>query len=120
VTTLIIPGYNDDLGELRRIASFLSDIDSTIPWHVNAFYPTYKLTDAPPTSLGILEKAVEIGKQAGLSYVYQGNMRRGEDTYCSSCSTLLIKRQGFMISKYYQSDGTCPNCSTPLHGRGIE
>jgi pyruvate formate lyase activating enzyme len=120
VTTLIIPGYNDDSEELKLIAQFLTDIDPMIPWHVTAFYPTYKLTEAAPTSETILKKAVEIGKNTGLSYVYQGNMRRGEDTFCSSCGKLLIQRQGYMISKYYRSDGTCPVCSQSIQGVGIK
>jgi pyruvate formate lyase activating enzyme len=119
VTTLIIPGYNDDPEELQKIASFLSEIDPAIPWHVTAFYPTYKLTDASPTSGMILDKAFSIGKEAGLTYVYQGNMRQVEETYCSNCGKLLVSRQGFMISTFYDSTGTCPACHTPLHGRGI-
>jgi len=119
ITTLIIPGYNDDLEELKHIAAFISNIDPTIPWHVTAFHPTYKLTDVSPTSGVMLEKAMKIGENAGLFYVYQGNMRQGEDSFCSNCGKLLISRQGFMISKYYNSDGTCPNCKTLLHGKGI-
>ncbi|MFW6120911.1 MAG: radical SAM protein, partial [Petrotogales bacterium] len=81
VTTLIIPGYNDDLEELKRIAKFITDIDVGIPWHVTGFYPAYKLNDVSPTSLETLRKAVEIGRKAGLEYVYKGNINEGENMY---------------------------------------
>jgi len=119
VTTLIIPGYNDDSNELKNIAEFIRKIDASIPWHVTRFYPAYKLSDIPPTSLETLRKAVEIGKKAGLEYVYQGNVREGENTYCPRCGGLLIKRDGFNTVVNKIKNGTCPYCGKHIAGRGM-
>jgi len=73
VTTLVIPGINDSDKELKNIADFLADLDSGIPWHISAYYPTYK-SDIPPTKKEKIEKAIVIGKEAGLKYVYGGNI----------------------------------------------
>ncbi|MBN2231314.1 MAG: AmmeMemoRadiSam system radical SAM enzyme [Deltaproteobacteria bacterium] len=118
VTTLIIPGYNDDPGELRQIAAFIAGISVDMPWHVTGFYPCYKLTDAPPTPVATLRQAQEIGLEAGLHYVYEGNRpgEGGENTYCPACGELLIERSGFSIRKNrLQAGGTC-RCGTPVAG----
>jgi pyruvate formate lyase activating enzyme len=118
VTTLIIPGWNDSDGELREIAGFIREIDSAIPWHVTAFYPTYKMLDRPPTPASTLRKAREIGLAAGLRYVYQGNIpgEGGESTYCPNCNTLLIERFGFSIGKNNLADGDCRSCGEKIAG----
>ncbi len=118
ITTLIIPGYNDDADELEDIAEFIAGIDNGIPWHVTAFYPTYKLNDAPPTPLATLELAYKIGKEKGLQYVYQGNVGEGENTYCPSCGKLLVKREFFNIKNQIQ-DGKCPFCGCKIQGIGM-
>ncbi|MBS3777780.1 MAG: AmmeMemoRadiSam system radical SAM enzyme [Candidatus Thermoplasmatota archaeon] len=120
ITTLIIPGYNDDKEMLSEIARFIANIDSNIPWHVTGFYPTYKLTDVPPTQASSLEKAVNIGKKAGLQYVYQGNRRAGEDTFCPKCGKQLITRSGFFVSKNLTNQGKCPSCHTSIAGIHIK
>lgn len=119
VTTLIIPGYNDDSDELKGIAKFIKEIDASIPWHVTGFYPAYKLTDIPPTSVETLRKAIEIGKKAGLDYVYQGNVGEGENTYCPSCGKLLIERDVFDIAVNNIKNGSCPYCRKLIVGRGM-
>lgn len=119
VTTLIIPGYNDDSDELKNIAEFIRKIDASIPWHVTRFYPAYRLSDIPPTSLETLRKVVEIGKKAGLEYVYQGNVREGENTYCPRCGRLLIKRDGFNTVVNKIKNGSCPYCGKHIAGKGI-
>ncbi len=116
ITTLIIPGYNDDTKSLSAIAEFISDLDRNIPWHVTGFYPTYKLTDAQPTTVSTLNKAVDIGKKAGLHYIYQGNRGAGEDTFCPSCGKELISRSGFSVSKNLTDDGSCPSCHAHIAG----
>ena len=116
ITTLVIPGYNDDNNTLKNIARFIAGIDTRIPWHVTGFYPTYKLTDAFPTSVSLLEKAVNIGKQAGLEHIYQGNRGTGENTCCPHCGKQLIMRSGFTVSKNLTEKGTCPNCHTAIAG----
>jgi pyruvate formate lyase activating enzyme len=118
VTTLIIPDYNDSAHDLREIAGFIASVDRAIPWHVTQFYPTYKLTDKSRTPVQTLRRAREIGFEAGLKYVYEGNVpgEGGENTYCPNCKQLLIIRVGFSIQKMRCADGTCFNCGYHLEG----
>jgi len=118
ITTLIIPGYNDNIDELKQIAAFIADIDEGIPWHVTAFYPTYRLNNVTSTPLSTLERAYKIGKEEGLKYVYQGNTGQGENTYCPSCGQLLIKREFFSVQSQIEND-KCPYCGCKIKGRGI-
>ena len=119
VTTLIIPGYNDDPDQWGNIADFLKAVDSGIPWHISAFYPTYHLTDAPPTPARLLTQAREIGLTKGLKFVYTGNIPgdEGENTYCPGCGKRLIHRVGYNIVENLLEKGTCPFCRTALEGR---
>lgn len=118
VTTLIIPGYNDSEKELGEIAGFLAGIDPEIPWHVSGFYPTYRLTDAPPTPAATLRKARKIGNAAGLRYVYTGNLPgdNGENTYCSQCGKKIVERSGYRLGEVNIRDGKCLQCFTPAAG----
>ncbi len=118
VTTLIIPGYNDSEEELREIARWIASTDNSMPWHVSAFYPTYKLLDSSPTPPATLIRAREIGLEEGLRYVYTGNIpgMDGESTYCYSCKAQLIERFGFKIVKNRISEGRCPECKSPVDG----
>jgi pyruvate formate lyase activating enzyme len=116
VTTLIIPTYNDSESQLRGIAGFLAGLDASIPWHISAFYPTYKLTDVPPTPVSVLEKAAEIGRSEGLKFIYMGNVARGADTLCPSCGTTVIRRRGYNILSHRLNRGQCPDCGAPLAG----
>lgn len=118
VTTLIIPGLNDSGRELRDIAGFIHSVSPTIPWHVTAFRPTYKMLDRKQTPVATLKKARKIGQQAGLHYVYEGNMpgRGGESTYCPGCGVQLINRFGFSVRKNDVADGRCTTCGHPIDG----
>ena len=118
VTTLLIPGLNDSNEELRDIAKFIHSVSPTIPWHVTAFYPTYKMMDREPTPVATLRKAREIGLEEGLHYVYEGNIpgEGGENTYCPSCGTELISRFGFSIRQNNLTDGHCNKCGKQLAG----
>ncbi len=119
VTTLLIPGLNDDKKELEKLALFLvKSLGPETPWHVSAFYPTYRLTDRPPTPVESLVMAREIGIKAGLRYVYIGNVpsKDGENTFCSNCGKLLINRLGFSIIKNMLENGRCPYCGTQING----
>ncbi len=118
LTTLLIPGLNDSEAELRQIAEFIVSIDPSIPWHVTAFSPTYKMTDRPPTSLHSLQKAREIGLAAGLRFVYEGNVpgSGGENSSCPACQARLISRRGFTIQENRLVDGCCPQCAEPIAG----
>ncbi len=118
VTTLVIPGLNDSDRDLTEIAEFLVSVDPSLPWHVSAFHPTYKLMDRPATSVESLRKAVEIGRRAGLRFVYEGNVpgENNENTYCPSCRELLIGRLGFRIQQNRLANGRCPQCGTLIDG----
>jgi pyruvate formate lyase activating enzyme len=118
VTTLVIPGWNDSPKELRDIARFVKEVDPSIPWHVTAFYPTYKMLDRPPTPVATLRLAREIGLEEGLRFVYEGNVpgEGGENTYCPACGAELIKRIGFRIVENLLSDGKCSKCGEVIEG----
>jgi pyruvate formate lyase activating enzyme len=117
VTTLIIPGYNDSDQVLKDIASFLAEVSTDMPWHVTAFYPTYKLRDAPPTSAATLRKAAKIGHEAGLKYVYTGNVPgEDENTRCPSCGEALTERLGFRVMRTSIVEGRCPACGFSIAG----
>jgi pyruvate formate lyase activating enzyme len=122
VTTLIIPTLNDSKEELTSLAKFLAvDLGPETPWHISRFHPTYKLTQLPSTPIKTLQQAWEIGKDAGLRYVYTGNVPGdpAEKTICHQCGYLLLDRFGFSILKNNLQNGKCPQCQTPLDGFGL-
>ncbi len=120
IVTLVIPGFNDSDEELRDIAEFLAGVSYDIPWHVTAFHPDYKMTDPPRTPPETLLRAYEIGRSAGLRFVYPGNLPGGvgsrESTHCPSCDAVLIKRRGFFVEHNAMKDSTCPHCGTIIPG----
>jgi len=120
VVTLVIPGMNDSNEELWEAGRFLASISPDIPWHVTAYHPDYN-EDAPPTPAETLQRAAEIGQEAGLRYVYAGNLpgRVGslEDTVCPHCGKKLILRSGFYVRGYHiTDDGKCEYCHQPIAG----
>jgi pyruvate formate lyase activating enzyme len=117
ITTLVIPGHNDSESELRQIADFIRSVDRDIPWHVSRFHPTYKLTDQPRTPVQTLKRAREIGLDAGLRFVYEGNVPgEGEETVCGHCCRTIVQRYGFTVEKMHVKDGTCGFCGAPIAG----
>lgn len=117
VTTLIVPGFNDSDEELKGIASFLAGISKDIPWHISRFHPQYKMNDLMPTPVLTLEKAQRIGLEAGLRYVYIGNVQgEGEDTICHNCSEHLIVRSGYVVKKNIIKEGKCQKCKASIEG----
>jgi pyruvate formate lyase activating enzyme len=121
VVTLLVPGFNDSPAEVWDAARFIASVSTDIPWHVTAFHPDYKMTDPAPTSVTGLQQAAEIGQEAGLHYVYAGNLsgRVGslEDTLCPNCGQRLIQRRGFTILDYQlTAQGACPKCGTAIPG----
>ena len=122
ITTLVIPTENDSEEELREIAKFILSVGADIPWHISAFYPTYKMTDLPRTPVATLRKAREIGLEEGLRYVYTGNVPGdpGESTYCYNCGKTLIERYGNTISGYDLEGSSCPYCKTHIDGIEME
>ncbi len=119
VTTLIIPGLNDDPGELSQLATFIAtELGPETPWHVSRFHPTYRLTDRGATPLKTLVQARSIGLASGLKYVYTGNLpgQGGEDTLCPGCGAAAIVRNGFRILAMRVAQGRCSSCGTAIDG----
>lgn len=121
VVTLIVPGFNDSNAELWEAARFLAGISPDIPWHVTAFHKDYRMLDADNTPVKTLMRAADIGREAGLHYVYAGNIHghagEYEDTLCPHCNATLIKRSGFTIRAYHiTGEGACPHCGTQIAG----
>lgn len=121
VTTLVIPGINDDDGELKDAANFVAnELGVDTPWHISRFFPDYKMTDVPPTPVETLDRAREIGLEAGLRYVYVGNVPGEANTVCHKCGQMLVQRLGYRIlENRVQPNGRCPNCGTPVAGVGM-
>jgi pyruvate formate lyase activating enzyme len=122
IVTLIIPGFNDSPDELKRAAEFLASVSPDIPWHVTAFHQDYKMTDPEDTAAETLMRAAEIGRNAGLRFIYAGNLPGEvsglENTYCPQCHELLVERYSYLIRKYnITAAGACPNCHTQIPGR---
>ncbi|HUJ16858.1 MAG TPA: AmmeMemoRadiSam system radical SAM enzyme [Nitrospirota bacterium] len=117
ITTLVIPGHNDSEAELRGIAEFIKSVGEDIPWHVSRFHPTYKLLDQPVTPVETLHRARQIGIDAGLRYVYMGNVPGdGEDTRCWHCTKTIVKRTGFNVQENRIVDGKCSYCGSVIDG----
>lgn len=122
VTTLLIPGLNDDEKELKSLTQFMvSELGEFTPWHVSRFHPTYRLTDRPSTPVETLRKAREIGLSEGLKYVYTGNVpgEATESTYCHECGAVVIQRRGFTILENRVVNNSCPDCNAPVYGAGL-
>jgi pyruvate formate lyase activating enzyme len=122
IVTLLIPGFNDSESELQDLTGFLADISPDIPWHVTAFHQDYHMTGPPNTTPAMLERAAAIGRQAGLHFVYAGNLpgRVGdlENTICPGCGRALITRFGYHVQSYrLTSNGGCPDCKLAIPGR---
>jgi pyruvate formate lyase activating enzyme len=121
VLTLVIPGFNNSQDELRRAADFIASVSPDIPWHVTAFHQDYRMTENDNTTAEQLIEACEIGREAGLRYIYAGNLPgrvgRWENTYCPTCEELLVERYGYVIKQVnVTSQGSCPTCATIIPG----
>ncbi len=119
VTTLIVTGLNDGPDELQQLAEFIAhDLGTDTPWHISRFHPTYKLTDRPATPVQTLTRAREIGLQAGLKYVYTGNVpgNDAENTFCPGCGEKVIERRGFQVGAMRLKDGACAHCGENIEG----
>lgn len=118
ITTLIIPDLNDSEKDLTEIAEFICSVDPAIPWHISRFFPTYLLTDRPPTPLETLHRAYDTGRRAGLKHIYTGNVpdREKQDTFCPSCGALLIRRDGLQMLENSIRESSCRRCSSSIEG----
>ncbi len=120
VVTLVIPGFNDSSDELWDTARYLASVSPHIPWHVTAFHPDYQMNDRGRTPPETLNRAAEIGLEAGVNYVYTGNLpgrtRDWENTRCHQCNTTLIRRMGFRVQENRLAGSRCPNCGAEIPG----
>ena len=118
VTTLVIPGVNDGDEILQGIAErIMTELGPNVPWHLSGYYPAYRFS-APPTPVSTLERAWQIGRKAGLEFVYLGNVpgHRLENTCCPDCGALLIARWGLSVTAYHLDGGHCPQCGREIPG----
>lgn len=121
VTTLVIPGLNDGEAELRWIAEFLmAELGPDVPWHISRFYGQYRMAQTPPTPTSVLERAWQIGRAAGLHYVYVGNVpgHDTESTRCPGCNAVVIERAGYRTRVKGLAAGRCIQCGTAVAGVG--
>jgi pyruvate formate lyase activating enzyme len=118
VTTLLIPGENDSAEELKQAAAWLASVDRDMPWHLSRFHPDFEMRDRPATPVESLRRAYDIGREAGLRFVYLGNVPGGggEDTLCPGCGERLIERRGFFVAANRLARGRCPRCGEAIAG----
>ena len=119
ITTLVIPGHNDSEDELKNIATFIADeLGRDVPWHLSAFYPTYKMLDRPATPVSTLYLARDLGRRAGLKYVYLGNVSDpgSSDTICPACGQTVIRRQRLQFIDTELTGNRCNFCRYELPG----
>ena len=119
LTTLIIPGYNDDRAQLQAECGWIArELGTEVPLHFTAFHPDHKMLDTPPTPLQTLHTAREIALEAGLKHVYLGNVHdpQADTTYCAGCGKALIFRDWYQLREYNLVAGKCPDCGKALAG----
>ncbi len=116
VTTLLVPGENDSPEELRKIADFLAGVSVDIPWHLSRFYPHYQMPGIPPTSAETIYRAIEIGKRAGLRYLYVGNLpgNNYENSFCHNCKEIVVARVRYRVGKINLLGKKCAHCGEEL------
>ncbi len=119
IVVLLVPTLNDSADEVRGLCSWVrKELGPDVPVHFTRFHPTYRLTNLPPTPVASLEQAWTIGREAGLNFVYLGNVpgHPGENTACPGCGEILIRRVGFRILANRLDDGSCPDCGLSIPG----
>ena len=121
VTTLLVPGINDDPHELKELVDFIvAELGSETPWHISRYHPAYRMGSGSSTSLSTIDAAAAIGLEKGLRYVYLGNIAGETNTYCHECGELLIRRQGFSVLQNRIKPGAaCPSCGANVAGVGM-
>jgi len=119
IVVLLIPTLNDGAKELTELCKWAAgELGPDVPVHFSRYHPTYKLRNLPPTPQRTLERAHEIGKKAGLKYVYLGNVpgHPAESTYCPNCGKNIIHRYGYRILDFQVKAGKCAFCGSPVPG----
>ena len=122
VVTLLVPGFNDGEAEVRGLTEFLAGVSPEVPWHVTAYHEDYKMGGTGNTTAAMLAGAAALGTEAGLRYVYAGNLPGQlaglEDTRCPGCAATLVSRVGFrVLQNRMGADGRCPDCGRAIPGR---
>jgi pyruvate formate lyase activating enzyme len=123
LTTLIIPGLNDDMDELRSLAEWIETaVGPETPWHLTRFQPAYKLSALAETPNSTLVRAAEIARDSGLRHVYVGNAPEVEvsTTVCARCGERLIARSDFAVTEWHLIEGRCPRCKHSVAGVGLQ
>ncbi len=117
ITNLVIPSLNDSDKDFELLAKFIAEnLGKETVLHFSAFFPTYKLNNLPSTPLASLENAANIAKLFGLHNVYIGNANIPALTLCPHCSTILIERKRYAVTKNIIKQGKCPQCQTKIYG----
>lgn len=121
VTTLVVPGVNDDPAELTAMAEFIAgELGADTPWHISRFFPMYQLNQVQPTPPETLARAAQVGREAGLNYIYLGNLHERLDTCCPGCGAAVIKRSGYrVVENRVDRDSCCPDCGEAIAGVGL-
>ena len=118
ITNLIIPTKNDKLEIIRELCKWINEnLGDDVPLHLSAFFPTYHLLDLPPTPRSTLDMAFDIAKEEHLHFVFQGNVRGEENSFCPKCGELIIERSGYRILQNKIKKGKCSRCSASITGR---
>lgn len=120
ITNLLVPGRNDDAAKIREMCKWIYDsLGADVPLHFSRFFPLHKMKNIPPTPASTLTQAAEIALDAGLRYVYVGNLPtdKYEHTYCPNCRKAVIRRKGFQVLENNLKDGACPGCKTKIWGK---
>ena len=119
ITNLLIPGLNDDVAETRRLVEWVgSELGDEVPLHFTAFHPDFKMLDRPPTPPETLRKARRLAIEAGLKYVYTGNVHdaEGQSTWCPSCKAAVIVRDWYVVDPAGLRGDACARCGTRIAG----
>jgi len=122
VTNLVIPGLNDSDDEITELATWVAmELGPDVPLHLSAFHPSHRLMDVPRTPASTLVRARQLARDAGLRFVYTGNVADtpGSTTWCPSCATALVERDGYAVVANRLMDGCCAACGAPIPGRWI-
>jgi pyruvate formate lyase activating enzyme len=116
ITTLVVTGLNDSEEELKQIASFIASVSPDMPWHISRFHPDYQELDNVPTPLETIERAARIGEEAGLRFIYVGNVRETDrqHTRCPECGATVIRRSIMRVIDHIIDEGKCGACGAAL------
>jgi pyruvate formate lyase activating enzyme len=120
VVTNIVPTFNDDDAQLGGIAGWIkNELGELTPWHVTRFYPHHHLNDVPPTPIDTIERACEIGRRAGLKFIYAGNVpgHKSESTCCHNCGRVVVRRTGYDTELTGLDGSKCRFCGAELNFR---